>query len=157
MLKKILIGIGVVVLVIVLAIVAAGAWVFHARSAYAETAVPYIKKAVPALTSWDPAQLKLYMDPDVLKTMPDDKVQKLEAWLSTLGHLKGMDEPVFVNVWSGAYTGTGAMKLVTYTVHAHFDAGDGDIFIRLRDRDGGFTVYTFNVNSDALLGKAKPN
>jgi hypothetical protein len=85
MLKKILIGIGIFVLVIVGAIVAAGVWAFHARSVYADTAVPYIKKAMPALTSWDPAQLKLYMDPAALKDVPDDKVQKMEAWMSTLG------------------------------------------------------------------------
>ena len=156
MFKKILIGVGVVVLLIVLGIGAMVGWVFHARSAYAATAVPYIKMVVPKFATWDPAQVKLYMDPAAMKGVPDDKLQKLQAWLSTLGHLKSMDEPVFVNVWSGAYTGVGTLKLVTYTVHAHFDAGDGNITIRLRDNDGKFTVYGFFVNSDALMTQPKP-
>lgn len=157
MFKKILIGVGVVVLLIVLGIGGAVGCIFHARSAYAETAVPYIKMVVPKLTTWDVAQVKLYTDPPELKTISDDKLQKLETWLSSLGHLKSMDEPVFVGVRSGVYTATGALKLVTYTVRGHFDAGDANMTISLRDNDGKFTVYGFFVKSDALLPKSKPN
>lgn len=151
MLVRILVGLGIVVMVIAGGIVALVGWVSHERSAYAATAVPYIKVVVPELSTWDPAQAKSVMDPDVLKQLPDEKLGRVLAFLSRLGHLKSMDEPVFTNVWSGTSTGTGAMTLVTYSIHAHFDAGDGDIVLRLHDRDGKFTVYSFNVNSEALM------
>jgi len=43
------------------------------------------------------------------------------------------------------------MTIVSYEVPAKFENGEATIFVNLKDEDGEFSIYGFNVNSMALL------
>ena len=150
--KKFMKIVGVIVLLIVLSIGGCVGWFKYQQSAYSVTAVPYIKQTLPILAHWDKEVVKSYMTPESLKATSDADLEKLLNWFKKLGALHSLDEPTLVNDYSGV-DGSGAVKLLTFNVQAHFEAGDALIMLRLSDLGSGqFKVYSFNVNSKALMG-----
>ncbi len=143
---------GIAVLVFVGVFVALFGYTSFKSGELEKTAVPYLRKAIPELTRWDLATVKGYMAPEALQDLPDEKLAKILAWESRLGRLQHMDKPQFVNLYSGADTRHGAYQIVTYTVPVRFEAGEGIITVRLLLKDGAFSVFLFNVNSEALIG-----
>jgi hypothetical protein len=118
---------------------------------YSKTAVPYIKKVIPEISTWDPVVSKKYMAADVLASLKDEDLNKLMHWLSKLGSLKSIEEPSFVNVSTSATVKNGKQTIATYTILAHYEHGDANITMRLLEFNNGFKVYQFNVNSNALI------
>ena len=151
MFKKILKGIGITVLVIVLLFIGIGSYTGYKTSEYEETAVPYLKEAVPALSKWDIELSKEYFSSIVFEDTTDEDLAKLFNWLSKLGVLESLEEFEFINLRSGVNTKLGSHKLVTYQTKAHFENGAALITVRLLDKDQVFKVYSFHVNSDALI------
>jgi hypothetical protein len=148
---KFLKWLAIIVLVIISLILVLVGYVKYQESSYEKTAVPYVKEAIPAITSWNPQKVRALMQPQISQTISDADLSKLLGWLSKLGALKGIDEPQFDNVFSGADTNYGSYKIVTYDVLAHFDHGDAKIVLRIMDKGGVLKVFAFNINSKALM------
>jgi hypothetical protein len=141
----------IIILVIISLILTLVGYVKYQESSYEKTAVPYVRAAIPAITSWNTQKVRAVMQPQVSQTISDIDLSKLLGWLSKLGALKGIDEPQFNNVFSGVDTHYGSYKIVTYDVVAHFANGDAKIVLRIMDISGVLKVFSFNINSKALM------
>ncbi|MDF0534149.1 hypothetical protein PY479_07660 [Shewanella sp. A32] len=151
MFKKILKWFGVILLGIILLFILVAVYTGYKQSGYKETAVPYIKEVIPAISEWDTEKAKQFFVPSTFDNVSQDDFEKLFRFFSKLGSLKSMDEPVFNQVQAGATIQEGANTIVTYTVLAHYENGDAQITIRLLDLGGSFEVYYFNVNSTVFI------
>jgi len=120
-------------------------------SEYSETAVPYINEKIPELSTWDPEVAKKYLAPGILAETKDEDLEKLMRWFSKLGALQSIEEPQFINVSSNATVANGQQTIATYTIMAHYENGDAAITMRLLEVEGGFKIYQFHLNSNALI------
>lgn len=150
--KKVLLGFAVMAFILVIGFLCLTAYTGHQEAEYKDTAVPYIKEAIPKLSQWDANVAKLYFAPFILAAGDDSDLQRLLDWLAKLGKLKAMQAPRFEQV----YTGTsehyeGSKTIVSYTVDAFYEHGEAKITIRLIDLGGSFQVYHFNVLSNTLV------
>lgn len=146
-----LLGFAVAALMLVIGFVCIAAYTGYQEGEYKDTAVPYIKEAIPKLSTWDAEVAKPYFAPFILAAGEDSDLQKLFDWLAKLGELKAMQAPQFEDI----YTGTselyeGSKTIVSYSVDAFYEHGEAKIAIRLVDLGDSFQVYHFNVQSAAL-------
>lgn len=148
--KKVLIVLGVIFLVLVLIISGIGVFTWYKSSKYENTAVPYIKAAIPELSKWDIEITKEYMAPEVKKEISDEDLNKVIKYLSKLGSLVSIEKPSFTNIYAGATLDSGKKTFVTYTINALYENGNAVITITLLDLGGSFNVYKLNINSMAL-------
>jgi len=145
MLKKIFIMIAVLVTVAITIIASFHYYAAHKEEQYATTLVPFLQKAIPELSKWDPAVAQGYMSPEFMKkTSPEQFAQAL-ASLSRMGELQTLGEPHFEEVFSD-----NNQIVVSYTVKARYSAGDAEIIIAILDQNDAFSVYRFNIRSTAL-------
>jgi len=149
--KKLLKVLGIIFLSIIVLFGTIGIYTYMKSSEYSETAVPYIKEKIPELSTWDAAVTKKYLAPEILAKTEDEDLEKLMRWFSKLGHLKNIEEPQFVNVSSNVTVSNGQQTIATYTILAHYENGDATITMRLLEIDGGFKIYQFHLNSNALI------
>ena len=117
---------------------------------YLTTAVPYVKQVIPEFSKWDPVVAEKYMSEKFMQKTSDEKFAQAISALSRVGALEEMDEPVFEEIYSGDTPQGEKQTIISYTVKARFDTGDAKITLGLLDKDGEFTVYRFNVESEAL-------
>lgn len=150
MIKKILKGLGVAFLVLITLFIGLGVWAGYKSSAYEETAVPYIKQAVPEISKWDAPTMKSYMSSETFEGVSDPDFNQVVLFLSKMGAFISMEEPVFQRVNTSASVQQGSGTFVHYTIAAKYENGDANIIIALKEIDNGFEVYHFNVNSMAL-------
>ncbi len=151
MLKKILKWIGLISLGLIVLFTFVVIFTGYKQSEYEGTAVPYIKKVIPAISEWNPEKAKSLFVPSTPEEAPQEDFEKLFKWFSKLGKLKSLEEPQLQQIYSGATVREGTNTIVTYTVLAHYDNGDAQITIKLLDLGDSFDVYRFNVNSSALI------
>ena len=146
--KTLLKIIAVIVAFVVVVVFSFFLLLFHERSKYAATAVPYIQKVVPEIAAqWDPEVARKYTAPKVIADAPPQGFENVMRTYSQLGALKNLGEPMFLQVWADTINGT----IVSYTVPATFDADNATITIRLLDTGSGFKIWLFRINSTALL------
>lgn len=151
MFKKILKWLGIILLGIILLFILVAAYTGYKQSEYKETAVPYIKEVIPAISEWDTEKAKPFFVPSTFDNVSQEEFEKLFRWFSKLGRLQSIEKPEFNQIHSGATVREGANTIVTYTVLAHYENGDAQITIRLLDLGDTFEIYHFNVNSTALI------
>ena len=151
MFKKILKWVGILLSGLIVLFALLAAYTFYKQSEYSETAVPYIKKAIPIISEWNPENSKPLFVASTFDNVSDEDFSKLFKWFSKLGALKSMDEPQFAQVSSSDTAREGANTIVTYGVVAHYENGDAQITIRLLDLGNSFEIYQFNLNSKALI------
>lgn len=123
----------------------------YKSSQYAETAVPYVKMVVPEISKWDPAIIKKYMSNDSLSDIPQEKMDKVLAYLSKLGGLKKMDEPEFSGEDSNVMISDRQQTIVTYKIKVEYENGSAVFTIALLNQGQDFQVQNFNINSKALF------
>ena len=151
MLKKILKFFGIFLLGLILLFTLVAVYTGYKQSQYKESAVPYIKEVIPAISEWNAEKAKQFFVPSTFDNVSEEEFEKLFCWFSKLGRLQSIEEPEFNQVYSGATVQEGANTIVTYTVLAHYENGDAQIIIRLLDLGDSFEVYHFNINSKALI------
>ncbi len=122
-------------------------WASIAETNYESTAVPYLEAAIADIATWDAALMRKHLDTDV----DTDDLDEMVAYMSQLGELKTLGEPQFQQVSANASTETGKLKLILYQVPAVFDAGAATITVAVRDQDGDFSIYNFNVSSKVFM------
>lgn len=149
--KKILKGIGIVLLAIIALFVSIGIYTGYKSSSYEETAVPYIKEVIEEFSKWDVEQAKPYFDNKVLENTKAEDLEKMFKWFSKLGDLKSIQTLEFRNISSGVTTSEGAHTAITYIGLLNYEKGDANLTIILLEKENGFSVYGFKLNSMALI------
>ncbi len=151
MVKKILKGIGITFLVLVSLIVATGIWSGYKSAGYEKTAIPFMAKAIPEISKWQPEVMKSYMAQETLAEVSNDDFLELVRILSKMGALISTGEPVFQTVSSSSTMQNGSMTLITYHIPAKYENGDANLTVVLKEKEESFEVYRFNVDSMALF------
>lgn len=149
--KKVLMIFGGIFLVIILAFGGMGLFAWYKASQYDDTAVPYVKSALPVLSQWDPEVIKEYMVPKVMEQTTKEDFSKIIKYLSKLGALSSFEEPSFTNINTGATLENGKQTIVTYTINAVYENGDAFVTMSLLDLGKSFQIYKFHINSKALM------
>ncbi|WDE06736.1 hypothetical protein SG34_007480 [Thalassomonas viridans] len=151
MIKKILKAIGITILVLLFLTIVAAIWAGYKSAGYEETAVPYINKAIPEISKWQPDIMKSYMAPEPLAQVSEDDFLEMVRILSKMGKLISTETPVFQSVNSSSTVSDGSMTLVTYHIPAKYENGDANLIVVLKEKDESFEVYYFKVESMALF------
>ncbi|MFK5926227.1 MAG: hypothetical protein QM483_06330 [Desulfuromusa sp.] len=126
-----------------------GYWAYLAAQ-YDDTAVPYIQKVLPELSTWNPDIVKQYMAPEVLRTVTAEELEGLMGALAKIGSLQSIGKLSFKNKSTLDDVQLANHLLITYEVEALYSTGDAKITISLLGRDGSYDLYSFNFQSEAL-------
>lgn len=151
MIMKILKGFGIAFLSLIAVFIVIAAWAGFKSASYNETAVPYMKQVIPAISTWQVDAMKLHLTPSVLESIDEKDLTTIVNGLAKMGQLIELGEFEFSKVTSQALTGGNSGTFVTYTVPAKYENGDATITVTLKESGDSFTVYHFNLNSLALL------
>lgn len=117
----------------------------HEAAAYIQTEVPKI------VANWSPQELTNQATAGFLAAAKSpDEVDRLFKMFSQLGTLKHLDTPNGT-VFSGAYTGTGAVTIGNYAVRAEFEKGPANIKIQLLRVGDAWKINGFWINSEVFL------
>jgi hypothetical protein len=149
--KKFFLMMGLWAVAIVTIIVGSGVYTRFQSSDYDDVAGPYIKKALPEISTWDPDKTRALMTPEISAGIPEQDFTKAMAWFSRLGALQSMDEPDFIKAYLGQDTSIGKLNLLEYEVDAKYANGDAVINLKLIDKGGAFEIYRFNFSSETLI------
>jgi len=148
--KKVLKLAGIFFVAALLAFVAIKSFVGYQSSMYKETAIPFIKVAVPEISKWDVDIIKSLMSRNELEKTPDEAIVEIVNHLGRMGRLKEMGEPVYESLDSFRTRSGNEVTIVTYSVDTKYENGDGIFTISLLVNDGSFKVYSFKINSQTL-------
>ncbi|AOT08713.1 hypothetical protein [Pseudoalteromonas luteoviolacea] len=151
MFKKILKGLGAILLVFVVFFTVIGGWTVYKSSEYEKTAIPYMDVAIRDISSWQVETMKGYLVKTTLDGVSDEDLQKIVKGLSNMGNLIELGEYQFKSVSKKAMAGGESGTFVSYTVPAKYEKGDATLTITLKVVEDSFLVYSFNLNSLALL------
>ncbi|MBU1311478.1 MAG: hypothetical protein KKE30_18305 [Gammaproteobacteria bacterium] len=150
MAKKVLcvtiIGVLVVIGILIGTSVLSGASKGYRSAQYEKTAIPYIKTVVPQMSKWDLELYKSFLWEKARRSEYDESFKKIVSRYSKIGALRNIEEPQFVS-YDGGSNARGSLKIVTYSVQAHYENGEALITIKLLDVDSGFQVFHFNLES----------
>jgi hypothetical protein len=119
-------------------------------SRYEATAIPYIEKVLPQISTWDPVKVRECMAPEVLVRVTEAELNALLASLSRIGELISIEKITFKNITSGENITSGKQSLVTYLLEANYSSGEALVTVSLLDKGGAFDLYHFNFQSQAL-------
>lgn len=144
---------GSLFLVIALVVATVNVVTWYKSTQYEDTAVPYIKTAIPVLSKWDAESIKEFMAPKVLEQTTDENFSKIIKYFSNLGSLNSFEEPEFSDVYTGTNPEEGTQTIVNYTVDAVYENGDAVITISLLKSGNSFKIYKFHISSRALVGQ----
>lgn len=149
MIRKVLkfTAIAIVVIAVILAgaIFLSGVFRGYRMALYQETAIPYIKMVIPQMSKWEVALYKSYLWEKARRPEYDEAFNKTVSRYSKIGALRNIEEPQFL--YYDGRVARGSLKVVTYSVKAHYANGDALITIKLLDTDSGFQVFHFNLES----------
>jgi len=150
--KKVFTILGVIFAVfLILAVIAAAIFIPRALKLNRD-ATTYIQGAVPQIVAhWNPQDLSDRATPELLKAAKSkEELDRLFEMFSKLGALKHLDTPTG-SVYCGAYTGTGAYTVGTYTAEAEFEKGKATINIQLLRVGETWKINGFRIYSDVFL------
>ena len=143
--------IGILFICIVGFYLALFAYGYIKSTGYDETAIPYIKKVIPEISSWDIDVLKKYSSAEALNNVSDRDLIKLMRFFSKLGEFRSMDEPQFVNVTTNTDISNGNQTIATFAIVGYYDNGEANITLSLLEVEGGFQIYHLKITSPALI------
>lgn len=147
MAKKVtVIAVLIVIGIFIGATVLTGAFKGYRIAKYQKTAIPYIKTVVPQMSKWDLELYKSFLWEKARRPEYDESFKKTVSRYSKIGALRNIEEPQFVS-YDGGSVARGSLKIVTYSVKAHYENGEALITIKLLDTDSGFQVFHFNLES----------
>lgn len=118
---------------------------------YDQLAVPYIEKALPEISKWDPVKTKTLMSPEIAATIPQDKFDRAMTFFSQLGTLQSMEKPAFNKAFVDQKTDIGIQTLVEYDVKAQYEHGDAEVNLKLLQKGDSYQIYSFNFRSEKLM------
>ncbi|MFT7491254.1 MAG: hypothetical protein ACI80S_000836 [Pseudohongiellaceae bacterium] len=145
--KKTLKIVGIVFLLFITLLIILISYSYFKSEQYNNAAIPYIKAKIPELSSWNSEVMEKYLTPKTEENNTSEYLKQSTLQLSTLGQLKNVEEPQFVNIDSEATPLNGKQTIATYNVLSRYENADVTIRIRLLEVDGAFEVYSFYIDS----------
>ena len=151
--KKTLIILGsVFLLLIVIAVIGFGI-IAGKGNALDKESKAYVDEVTPIILS-DLKQQTLfkYATPELIKSAPQEDIDRLFNWFADLGKFKQYKESSGqANI---SYTTQGG-KVVSaqYIAQVEFETGPATVTIAILKRDNGWQIHNFNINSMALIKK----
>ncbi len=115
---------------------------------YDGTAIPYIQKVLPEISTWDPEIVKQYLAPDVLKTVSAEDLKNILAELSKIGELQSIGEMDFKKKSTSE---VGQQLVITYIGDAQYSSGETTVTISLLEKGDSYEVQHFNFESAVLF------
>ena len=117
-------------------------------------AAAYSTDAVRAITThWDPAALASRATPQLVASIPPDKLAALFGWFATLGALQ--DDPDCRGRSSIFASPSGTTTTGKYACAARYQVGQATVTVALVKTGGAWRINGFHVTSPMLL-PAKP-
>lgn len=138
---------------LVIVSVVAGSYIYsyYQAAEYDDRAVPYIRKAVPIISTWNPASTRALMAAETLEKIPEEEFDRIIGIFSRMGSLQSMETPSFKKVLAEEQTEQGSKIYVAYEVEASYSNGDALISMTLLEEDSRLEVYKFNLSSNTLV------
>ncbi|MHB1950598.1 MAG: hypothetical protein ACYCQK_03910 [Acidiferrobacteraceae bacterium] len=150
--RKVLQALGIVFLVVLVAGGSIIGYAAYTGSRLDASSRKYVDSAVPAIVAnWSEQALMSRADPRLLRATSPYEMAQLFAWLRTLGPMERYcgstgQATEFLSARSGRIVSA------RYTACAQFAKGTASIDVALvRNRDKGWQIVGFHVNSPALL------
>lgn len=148
--KKFFIMLGLWLLTIICIIVGINIYEKQQGGPYKAVATPYIEQAIEKISQWDPEITRALMAPEILDTIPEERLVRAMTLFSRLGPLLSMEEPEFEKLYSEGEGDIGKQTILEYKVDAKYENGDAFLVVKLLVRDDSFDLYEFNISSAAL-------
>ena len=149
--KKLLIVLGIIfVCIIVIGVIGSSIAAYHGTK-LDKNSKAYVDEVIPVIvSSWNSQELIYRASPELLKIMPQDKVDGMFKMLSgKLGGLKkykGSKGSSFVN-----FSSSGKVITASYVVQAAFEKADAEIKISIIQHNNKWQILEFFVNSATLM------
>ena len=120
---------------------------------YDGTAIPYIEKVLPELSSWDTDRVSQCMAPEILATISPEDLAELLKSLSKIGTFQSISDATFKNKAVGKNVKYADAPVITYDIETQYSSGPVTVTLSLLDRDGEYQIYYFNFQSQALAAQ----
>ena len=151
MLKKFLIGIGAFASLIIIGIIGIGIYTGYKSAEYDETAVPYIKAAIPEISKWDKDIFYSYLSSEAKEEINEDDLAKIIRLFSKMGSLISFEEPEFTKSHSYVAVGGNPRTIIVYNVDAKYENGEALLKFTLVGENDVLKLHHFNLSSMALI------
>lgn len=120
---------------------------------YDETAVPYLRTAVPILTEWQIESLLPLLSPDARRDFENERLRSAYLEFSRLGKLQSMQKPQFLASASATSQSLGDVELVEYEIATQFDSGPARIKVKLLLQGGDHYLHHFGFYSEVFAAQ----
>lgn len=123
-------------------------WYGMKADRYDDTAIPYLKAAIPKLASWQYEQLKPLLSPAAKLDFENEKMRKAYGLFDRLGKFESMEKPQYTSSYSDTSKALGDIEVVDYRVLSQFDSGPAVIKIKLIADGSSYYVHHFGIHSE---------
>ena len=117
---------------------------------YDETAVPYLREAVPVLAAWQIDPLLPLLSPDARRDFENQALRDAYLGFSRLGVLQDMEKPQYLASASATSNTLGDVEIVDYEVDARFTTGPARIKLKLLHHGQDYYLHHFGFHSDVF-------
>ena len=135
------------VLLLIAGVVIYAIWFGVNAKRYDDSALPYLDRILPQVTSWNYAQLQPLLSPQARAEFETEKGQQSFRLFSRVGALQSYEKPQYVANRSSTSEGLGDINLVSYSVLALFDTGPATIKISLASDGEQYYLHHLRINS----------
>ncbi len=136
------------IVLLVAGLVLYATWFDIKADRYDETAVPYLRAALPDLTSWRYEQLRPLLSPSARLVFENEKVQAAYRGFDRIGGLISMEKPQYLADSSGSSKELGDVEIIDYQVEVQFDSGPATIKIKLVTDGKSYHIDHFGIHSE---------
>lgn len=117
---------------------------------YDETAVPYLRTAIPELTSWRYERLEPLLSAEARLDFGNEDVRAAYHGFKRLGELVSMEKPQYLANTSGTSMVHGEIEIVDYQVEIQFASGPATIKLKLVVDDNSYYIHHFGIHSEVF-------
>lgn len=150
-LKKILIGLGIVMVLILLLFVWVGLKTSATYSKLEGKAEPLIEEVLNDQSPWNYETLKPHLSRMWLESVSDEQNEKLIRLFSKLGVLRSIEELNWRSCTSTATAKYGDIDRCDYVALAKYENGDANVFFGLVIEENSPKIIQLHINSDVFL------
>jgi hypothetical protein len=117
---------------------------------YDETAVPYLRAAIPELTSWRYERLDPLLSAEARLDFGNKKMRDAYRGFERLGELVSMEKPQYLGHAPSANLVQGGIEIVDYQVEVQFTSGPATIKLRLLADGESYHIHHFGIYSEVF-------
>lgn len=120
---------------------------------YDETAVPYLRDAIPILTGWKIESLMPLLSPGARRDFENEELRQAYLGFSRLGRLQSMQKPQFLANRSATSEMLGEVEVLDYEATVEFDSGAARIKLKLLLHGQDYYLHHFGFHSDVFAAE----